>query len=329
MSSHAAIRRLPCALIIAIGAAMLPSSAALAASAGFGDLLVSAGGLQNRVGLYDGATGALKVGNFAWDGGLMLNGAQGLAYGANGATLYVASSNLNQIVRYNGVNGTFSDLVVASGSGGLMQPYGLILRNNDIFVASYGTNSIKHYNTSGAYLGDFVTSGLGGLLKPTSLAFGPDGQLYVASSGNDKVLKYDGATGAFVGTFIASGSGGLDRPIDVKFGSDNNLYVSSSLTNSVLKYDGATGAFVSTFVAGGGAADLQNPWGLGFNGGNLYVASRDTNLVKRFDAATGTFLGNFAQPLAPSAGFITFSTAPEPATIGLLAVGLLMLRRRR
>ncbi len=317
-------------ILFALLIAALPCKFAHASNAGFGDLLVSAGGLQNRVSLYDGGSGALKVGNFAWDGGLILNGAQGVSYGPSGQ-LYVASSNLNQIVRFNGITGTFTDLVVASGSGGLMQPYGINIRNGNLFVASYGTNSIKRYDaTTGAFLGDFVTAGSGGLNKPTSISFGPDNNLYVSSSGNDRVLKYDGASGAFIGVFVTAGSGGLDRPIDMTFGPGNNLFVTSSLTNSVLQYDGANGAFINTFVPSGGVSDLQNPWGIGFNNGNLYVASRDTSTVKRFDANTGTFLNNFAQPLAPSAGFITFAPVPEPATLALIAIGAVgFLRSRR
>jgi len=47
-------------------------------------------------------------------------------------------------------------------------------------------------------LGPFVIAGTGGLFSPRSLAFGPDGHLYV-SSATGEILKYNGSTGAFIG----------------------------------------------------------------------------------------------------------------------------------
>ena len=60
----------------------------------------------------------------------------------------------------------------------------------------------------GAFLGVFASGG--GLDDPYGLAFGPGGDLFVASEITDQVLRYDGVTGAFKGVF-ASG-GGLDDP---------------------------------------------------------------------------------------------------------------------
>ena len=52
-----------------------------------------------------------------------------------------------------------------------------------------------------------------GWFGPTGLTFGPDGNLYVTSSLNDQVLRYDGSTGAFLDAFVPSGSGGLGWPV--------------------------------------------------------------------------------------------------------------------
>src|SRR4051794_11381014 len=58
----------------------------------------------------------------------------------------------------------------------------------DLFVSSGNTNSILRYDgVSGATLGAFVSAGSGGLDSPQGLTFGPDGSLYVSSSGNDSV----------------------------------------------------------------------------------------------------------------------------------------------
>jgi hypothetical protein len=49
------------------------------------------------------------------------------------------------------------------------------------------------------------------------MAFGPDGNLYIAGYLNDAVLRYDGLTGAFMNVFVSHGSGGLGAPIALTF----------------------------------------------------------------------------------------------------------------
>ena len=109
----------------------------------------------------------------------------------------------------------------------------------------------------------------GGLSYPIGLQFGPDGNLYVSSYGNDRILRYDGQTGAFLSTFVAHSL--MDGPEDLRFGPDGNLYVSSIYADAVLRFDGQTGAFVDVFAIGSG---LTDPVGLEFGPDeDLYVSS--------------------------------------------------------
>ena len=60
----------------------------------------------------------------------------------------------------------------------------------ELLVSSFNNNRVYRYNeTNGAFLDVFVPNTNGQLSLPHGLAFGPDGNLYVASAGNDSVLR--------------------------------------------------------------------------------------------------------------------------------------------
>ena len=49
------------------------------------------------------------------------------------------------------------------------------------------------------------------------MAFGPDGNLYVADYTDAAVIRYNGSTGAFIDIYVAAGSGGLTTPFPMNF----------------------------------------------------------------------------------------------------------------
>ena len=135
---------------------------------------------------------------------------------------------------------------------------------------------------------------------PTSATFGPDGQLYVASFDNDRILRFDGQNGDYVDVFVGAGSGGLDGPdAGTKFGADGLLYVPSFFNDRVLRYDGQ-GVFVDEFVSfreGG----LRQPRDLVQHEDVWYVASSFNGLILRYDDQ-----GNFLD---------VFTTTPQPYSL--------------
>src|SRR5262249_52284754 len=152
-------------------------------------------------------------------------------------------------------------------------------------------NTILRYDGAGTPLPSagnsgaiFVPAGSGGLNRPESETFGPDGNLYVANIGTNSVLRFDGKTGAPLplgsntgATFIPSGTGGLNSPNDIHFGPDGNLYISNfgGGNDSVLRYDGTTGAPKPSIDPGTGlprsGATFIPPGSGGLNGANGFL----------------------------------------------------------
>jgi DNA-binding beta-propeller fold protein YncE len=91
----------------------------------------------------------------------------------------------------------------------------------EAYVSDRGRKAVAIFNgATGAYISDFVQPGTGGLLTPAGLAFGPDGNLYVADEGTYEnvgaVRVFQGPGGASPGAHVQDILG-LDRPTSVAF----------------------------------------------------------------------------------------------------------------
>jgi uncharacterized protein (TIGR03437 family) len=164
----------------------------------------------------------------------------------------------------------------------------------DLLLTSRDTKNVLDYDeNTGMYLGVFNKGG--SLTGPEALAFGPDGNLYVADRFANAIIAFDGKTGAFLKVFVTSGSGGLAGPRDIAFGPDGNLYVSSNDNGEVLAYNGTTGAFLRIFAQ----APSLAPRGIAFQRGDLFLASESLNQVLEY-SLSGTLLRIFANDPAIS-----------------------------
>ena len=228
--------------------------------------------LSDTVERFDAFTGA-HLSTFLWDdpatpfdelGGL--DEPCGLLFGPEDQ-LFVTSFVQDAIYEFDARSGAFRRILVTAASGNLNGPDAGIAIGPDgaLYVPSYWNNTVKRYDRqSGAYLGNFVVPTGSGLSRPRTIRFPGDGFAYVASEGNDRVLRVDAFTGVFVNAIVIDDpvtpqdeTGGLDGPTGLAFGSDGRLYVASGNNDCVLRYDVPSGAFAGVFVApGSGGSDF-------------------------------------------------------------------------
>jgi sugar lactone lactonase YvrE/ketosteroid isomerase-like protein len=238
---------------------------------------------------------------------------------------YVTGSRINGLVvsfdqqgRYTGVLGQAN-----STDSSLVQPSAITYGpNGDLYVTSsavdrtLGNNVLVYDGVSGQFKQVFgqATNADSGLLNPTGIKFGPDGNLYVASAFTSQVLRYNGQTGAFMGVYATRNNGFPNNVVPenlpvpdftvLVFGPDGNLYVTSLLENAVLRYAGPTaknpGEFLGVYgQANSNDSELEEPRSIVFGpDANLYVASAGTERILKYAGPAksnpGQFLGLYA-----------------------------------
>ncbi len=291
-----------------------------------------------------------------------LDSPTGLALDPNTNRLYVVDSTTSQVMSWANAaafaNGQPADLLIGhpnSGSvtaGSLANPVSAAVdRQGNLFVADWANNRVLEYaapitSTSQALRvfgqPDFSsnTAGLAAaatLFHPAGVALDDSGNLYVADSGNNRVLVYLaplssgmpasqvlGQGGSFT-TGLANNNGlsagSLSLPYALALDPAGRLYVSDATNNRVLEYDAPLSpnpsasrvfgqADFTTAAPGLGASGLYRPAGVALDlRGNLYVADNGNHRLLEYhtpllsqaaDQVFGQFDFNSGAPNGPT-----------------------------
>jgi streptogramin lyase len=258
------------------GTTVFSGTAGLNASVN-GDVIVNTGAN------YEGTGGALSLSATGVNAPLTVNGnvlnnngavtmrATGALTVGSGATINSGTGSLSLGADVK-PDGTGDDGIgtLTIGAGANLYAANLTLRGADENIDP--TAVVGSATAVAPTASTFVNSGL---TSPNGLAFGPDGNLYVANGGTTTISKVTPA--GVVSTFVNSG---VNNPQGLAFDANGNLYVSNLGNNTISKVTPA-GA-VSTFVSSGLAA----PQGLAFDpSGNLYVANGVNNTISKVTPA--------------------------------------------
>ncbi len=177
----------------------------------------------------------------------------------------------------------------------LNQPYNLALGPRSVYFADYNNHRVRRVDPSGmiatvAGTGDAGDAGDGGpavlaqLRYPLGVAVGPDGSVYIADTGNDRVrvVRPDQTLGTLAGTgeLGFGGDGGpatralLNTPADVAVDQANVVYIADRDNHRIRRV--APDGSISTFGGDGGPlpqAQLNAPVSVAPGpAGSLYIA---------------------------------------------------------
>ena len=113
-------------------------------------------------------------------------------------------------------------------------------RAADLLVVDRLSNSVYRYSAAGALLGTVVDHSAD-LNQPTGIGMSPDfKELFVSSSQNNRVMKYDydAATGVATNpTIFADATGGLAFPNDIQFSPDGSKVYVANLDGGVSQFN--------------------------------------------------------------------------------------------
>ena len=184
-----------------------------------GNLYVSSRNTDNVL-RYNGKTGEF-IDEFVTSGSGGLSEPVDIEFGPYG-NLYVMGVWMVGVKRYNGQTGAFIDTFITPSSSRVQHCYFMCFGPDGyLYIAEHEKDCIYRFNSqTGAFVDTFISSTL--LCEgvdnpdPREMAFGPDGNFYVATLGG-KVIRFDGQTGEYIDDFIPPGSGGMGNPAKILF----------------------------------------------------------------------------------------------------------------
>ncbi|CAF1119367.1 unnamed protein product [Adineta steineri] len=216
--------------------------------------------------------------------------------------LYVTDEGCSRVVRFPSVsNSTTSSTLIGSVLYATQVSINAV--TGDIYAVSYGDNAI--YKFVGGSGSPVVAAGGNGNGNALNQLNGPNGayydylytnSLYVADSGNNRILKFAaGSTSSTYGTVVAGGNGSgsganqLSNPRFIIVDSSGNLYISDGGNNRIQRWlkNASSGTTVVGGTQGTATNQLNFPETVLFDKyDNLLVSDRGNNRIQFFGLAT-------------------------------------------
>ncbi len=207
----------------------------------------------------------------------------------------VSDSGLHQ---YHDVIGLLS-----AGGPGFSGPVSLALGPDGLLHVASRANPnqpeavrVTRCTIDGDYVGEFCGWGdaPGQFIWVTAIAFGPDGNLYLADENTHRISRFT-AEGKFLGHWgeFGNGLGQLNRPSGIAFAPDGTLVIADSLNHRIQRFATDGKPLAAWGSHGNVPGQFDMPWGVAADSaGTVYVSDWRNDRIQKF-AADGRFLAEF------------------------------------
>ncbi|MDR6520948.1 NHL repeat-containing protein [Variovorax atrisoli] len=247
------------------------------------------------------------------DGFVLRNNGGDLLSVASGATTFKFATSLASGAAYNVdvARHPFGEVCLLNGQAGTASAdvVSVAIVCGDWVAASAKVDVFAGSIARGVQDGARLAAGFYG---PYGLAFGPDGAMFVADSGNNTIraITPEGVVSTLAGDSSLLNGGHDDgtgtaasfkNPRGVVVDSNGTIYVADYENNMIRKVtpQGVVSVFAGSTVGGnldgtGASALFQSPWGIVVDaGGNLFVADQGNHLIRKITPAgvVSTFAG--------------------------------------
>jgi len=176
-----------------------------------------------------------------------------------------------------------------SSKGDFYAPRGIAIDDQDrIYVSNTSMHNILVFSKSGDLIATWGQDGAGidQLHDPLGLAFGPDGNLYIADTGNQriKVMNNTGQTLSVIP--VPEWKEDRFNEAYLAVGNDGKIYTTAPHSNLIIVYD-KNGEIFSRFgESGSGPEQLSHPTGITVDrSGNIYISDSLNNRVVKYAQA--------------------------------------------
>lgn len=189
---------------------------------------------SGRITRYDADSGAY-IDDFATG----IGGPTRMRIGADGLLYVLQWQGNGRVWRYQ-PDGSFVDEFTSTG---VSQSIGLDWDSQgNLYVSSFGTASVRKFDSNGNDLGLFINSNLQG---PTNIWFAENGDLLVADWSGTAIKRFSSA-GVFLGNFAV----GLSQSEGIALLDNGHILVGNGATSAVKEFD-QDGNFVKDFISSG------------------------------------------------------------------------------
>ncbi len=161
-----------------------------------------------------------------------------------------------------------------------------------IYLAVAYLNQVYKYNTSTGELVDTwgdPEQGPGEFYQPQGIAVDPDGNVYVADTGNQRILKLD-SDGQLIVEWGGSGAGEgeFNEPLGITIDNADHLFVTDSGNNRVQVFN-LEGQFLAAWGSpGSGEGEFSTPGDVAADTeGHVYVMDKDNLRIQKFLTTVG------------------------------------------